>query len=65
VSGLFSSVLELPRLWLVATYLFVVGPFLATYARWNRIDLAAHVRRRWMWGIAGVVVLGAFWSSAS
>lgn len=33
VSGLFSSVLELPRLWLVAAYLLVAGPFLVAYAR--------------------------------
>jgi hypothetical protein len=60
VSGIFSSILQLPRGWFVAAYLVVVTPFLVAYLRWDRTDLTAAVRDRWPWGLLGAVILGAF-----
>lgn len=60
VSAVFSGIMELSRSWFVLAYLAVAGPFLAAYARWSELDLVALVRRRWMWGVAGAVVVGAF-----
>jgi hypothetical protein len=58
IPALFSGVLELSRPWFVAIYLLIAGPFLATYARWSRLDVVALLRRNWQWGVLGAVVVG-------
>lgn len=59
ISAVFSGVLELPRARFVAVYLVIAGPFLGAYAMWSRIDLRSMLHHRWLWGIAGAVVIGA------
>ncbi len=60
ISSLFSSVLALPRPWLVAAYLLIAGPFLLAYAHANQVNVGAQLRSRKYWGLGGAIVLGTF-----
>ena len=55
---LFASVLDLHHDVYLAVYFAFVAGLVAAYARSNRIDLGALVRRNWKWGAAAGVVVG-------
>jgi hypothetical protein len=71
VSGLFSSILHLPRNWFLLPYGIIVGAFLYGYMRWSTVDIRQHIRHHWAWGLIGavivsvVVVMGVVQQSAS
>lgn len=58
-AALFSGFLELRRDWFVAIYALLVGSFLYGYLRWSGMDLRSFLLHRWIWGVVGVVVVGA------
>ena len=58
-AALFSGLLELRRNWFVAIYAVLVGSFLYGYMRWSGVDLRSLLLRRWIWGVIGMVVVGA------
>lgn len=58
-SLIFSSVLQLPRIVFVACWTLAASAFLAWYVAAHRIDMNVQVRRRWVPGLVGGVVLGA------
>jgi hypothetical protein len=58
-TALFSGFLELRRDWFVAIYALLVGLFLYGYIRWSGVDLRSFLLHRWIWGVIGVVVVGA------
>jgi hypothetical protein len=58
-AALFSGLLELRRDWFVAIYALLVGSFLFGYIRWSGVDLGSFLLRRWIWGVIGMVVVGA------
>jgi hypothetical protein len=58
-AALFSGFLELRRDWFVAIYALLVGLFLCGYIRWSGVDLGSFLLRRWIWGVIGMVVVGA------
>lgn len=60
VPALFSGVLGLSRRLYLLPYVLIVGGFLYAYLRWSGIDLAAALRRNWVWGVVGAVLAGAF-----
>jgi hypothetical protein len=60
VPALFSGVMGLPRRLYLLPYMLIVGAFLYAYLRWSGIDLAAVLRRNWIWGVVGAVLAGAF-----
>jgi hypothetical protein len=59
ISSIFVGRLRLRRSLLLVPYVILVGAFLAGYFYWAEIDVAAHLVRRWPWGIAGAVLVGA------
>jgi hypothetical protein len=59
-AGLFSGLLQIPRSWFLVPYVIITGTFLFAYVRWNGISLAYHLRHRWVWGVVGAVLVGAF-----
>ena len=58
-AALFSGLLEWRRDWFVAIYALLVGSFLYGYIRWSGLDLGLFLLHRWIWGVNGVVVVGA------
>jgi hypothetical protein len=64
ISALFSSVLGLPRPWFLAAYLAIVSGFLYGYVRSSGLDPGQLLRRSWLRGLIGAVLLGAImaWS---
>jgi hypothetical protein len=58
VSEVFSSLLEVPRDWLLLAYVALLAPFLAGYVWWSRLDVGQLVRRHWRLGLAGATVAG-------
>lgn len=58
-TALFSGFLELRRDWFVAIYALLVGSFLFAYIRWSGVDLRSFLLHRWIWGVIGMVVVGA------
>ena len=64
VPALLSSLLKLPREWYLAPYAVGVVLFVAAWARSSGLDPAVQLRRRWVWGLAGTLVLGLFMISS-
>jgi hypothetical protein len=58
-AALFSGFLGLRRDWFVAIYALLVGSFLFGYLRWSGVDLRSLLLHRWIWGVIGMVVVGA------
>lgn len=59
VPAIFSARLGLPRDWFVAVYWLAVGFLLLGYTRGSGLDIARFLSRRWLWGVAGAVIVGA------
>lgn len=55
-----ASLLHLPRSLYLVPYVVLVSIFLSAYARWSGLALAELLRRNWLWGLAGAVVIGVF-----
>jgi hypothetical protein len=56
----FATTLELSRPLFVLCYAAVATPFLVGYVRWSGSDPLRLIRKHWLWGLAGAVVIGAF-----
>ena len=59
-SAMFSGVLHWSRTAFVLVHSVLVTVFMAAYIRLNRIDLPAQIRRRWVSGTIGGILLGLF-----
>jgi hypothetical protein len=60
VTIVFSGVLEVSRGWFVLIYALATVPILVGYVLWSGVDLRALFMHRWMLGVAGAIVFGAF-----
>jgi hypothetical protein len=60
LTAVFAGLLRLPRSWFLVPYVVVTGAFLYVYFQWSGIDLVDQFRRRWVWGIVGALLAGAF-----
>jgi hypothetical protein len=60
VPAIFSGMLEMPRNWFLVPYFAIMVPFLYAYIRWTGVDIGQAIRHRWIWGVAGGGVIGAF-----
>lgn len=58
-SGILPSVFHLPRDWFVGVYGVVALGFFAAYLWWQHIDPRVQLRRRWVSGMAGGLLVGA------
>jgi hypothetical protein len=58
-TALFSGFFEWRRDWFVAIYALLVGSFLYGYIRWSGVDLRSFLLYRWIWGVVGMLVVGA------
>jgi hypothetical protein len=56
----FATTLELSRPLFVLCYAAVATPFLVTYVKWSGTRPLRLIRKHWLWGVAGAVVVGAF-----
>ena len=56
----FATTLELSRPLFVLCYAAVATPFLVGYVRWSGSHPLRLIRKHWLWGLAGAVVIGAF-----
>lgn len=56
----FATTLELSRPLFLLCYAVVATPFLVAYFRWSHTQLLQLIRRHWLWGVVGAVVVGAF-----
>jgi hypothetical protein len=57
---IFATTLELSRPLFVLCYAVVATPFLVAYFKWSGTHPLRLVRKHWLWGVAGAVVVGAF-----
>ncbi len=57
---IFATTLELSRPLFVLCYAVVATPFLVAYFKWSGTHPLGLIRRHWIWGLAGAVVVGAF-----
>lgn len=56
----FATTLELSRPLFVLCYAVVATPFLVGYFKWTGTHLPRLIRKHWLWGVVGAVVVGAF-----
>jgi hypothetical protein len=56
----FATTLELSRPLFVLCYAVVATPFLVAYFRWSGTHPLRLIRKHWLWGVAGAIVVGAF-----
>jgi hypothetical protein len=59
VVAVFARWLRMRRSEFLVPYVAIVGLFLYGYVRWSRIDLIEELAQRWIWGLAGAVLVGA------
>jgi hypothetical protein len=60
ISGIFATLLLLPRAVFLVPYVFLGTAFLYGYVRWSGVDVSGGLRRHWASGVTGAVVAGAF-----
>ncbi len=60
ITFLFAGILRLPRRWFLIPYAVLSGATLYGYGRWSALDLGNLLRRNWIWGTAGALVVGLF-----
>lgn len=58
ITAVCAGWLKLERGWLVLAYALIAGAFLTAYFSWSHIDPVAELRRHWLQGLAGAVVIG-------
>ena len=58
ITAVCAGRLKLRRGWLVLAYALIAGAFLTAYLTWIQTDLLEELRRHWLVGIAGAVVVG-------
>jgi hypothetical protein len=58
ITAVCAGWLKLRRGWLVLAYALIAGAFLTAYFSWGHIDPVAELRRHWLQGLAGAVVVG-------
>ncbi|HSB02582.1 MAG TPA: hypothetical protein VLE49_18170 [Anaerolineales bacterium] len=60
ISAVFAGVLHLPRSIYLIPYVVFVSLFLYAYVRWSGLAIGDLLRRQWVWGLAGAILLTAF-----
>jgi hypothetical protein len=60
IPAFFASVLQLPRNVYLIPYVLFITAFLYGYVRWGNVDLWAHLRKNWAWGVGMGLVLSVY-----
>lgn len=60
ITAIFAGQLRLPRSLFLVVYLVLVTPFLYGFARWSNLSYMELIRRNWVWGLIGAVLISAF-----
>jgi hypothetical protein len=58
VAVVFAGWLRMRRSMFLVPYIAIIGVFLYGYVQWSNISLVEQLTRRWMWGLAGAVLVG-------
>lgn len=59
-TAVFSGYLQMGRPWFLIPYVVITGAFLYAYFSRGGVDFGRHLRSRWVRGLTGAVVFGAF-----
>jgi hypothetical protein len=60
ISYLFAGKMHLPRREFLIPYLLLAGVFLNAFYKWEGLNIGDLLRRNWIWGLVGAVVIGVF-----
>jgi hypothetical protein len=60
LSAVFAGGLRLPRRIYLIPYVLFTSLFLYAYVRWSGLAVGELIRRNWVWGLVGAVLLTAF-----
>lgn len=60
ISGVFTSLLKLPRAWFVLLHGVSTAALAFAFWRWSAVDAVQLIQLHWGWGLLGAVLVGAF-----
>jgi hypothetical protein len=60
LSSVFAGMLHLPRSLYLIPYIGMAGLFFYAYIRWSGTSIGEVIRRNWVWGLVGAVLLILF-----
>jgi hypothetical protein len=60
LSSVFAGILRLPRNQYLVPYIGIAGLFFYAYIRWSGTAISDIIRRNWVWGVIGAVLLALF-----
>ena len=60
ISFIFAGVLRLPRSLYLIPYIGFSGLFLYAFVKWGGFSIGELIRKHWVWGVVGAVLLALF-----